>query len=366
MIFKNLNRILLWNLFPRLAHKNKIILLFLFLSLAGFLNINCGNKGGKTEEKSLTMLDTVAVKVSKAGMNDIRVLKTFTGTLEGEDQANIVSKIPERITEIKVHVGDYVKTGQLLITLDKSGASSQFYQAQAGFLNAKRELDRMEALFKEGAISQQMYDGTKTAFEIAKANFEAARNTVELISPIGGVVTEVNHSVGDLANPGLPLITIANINKMKVIFDAGEEDIPNFAIGQYAEVYSELKLDLIQKGKITQISKSADIQSRSFELRATFTNTSDKWFKPGMFCRVNVELKNKKNILTIPSSAITVIQNTKSTYVINGHKAYIRKVETGITDGKQVEILSGLKNGDTIVTLGMNDLKEGSTVFISE
>ncbi|MCL5031217.1 MAG: efflux RND transporter periplasmic adaptor subunit [Bacteroidetes bacterium] len=363
MIFANLIRIRNGNLFSRQV---SLIVLFLSLIFIITLNINCSSKKDNGTTKNLTELDTVAVKVSKAKINNIRLIKTFTGTLEGEEQANIVSKIPERITEIKVQVGDNIKAGQLLIVLDKSGASSQFYQAQAGYLNAKKDLERMEALFKEGAISQQLFDGTKTAFEVARANFEAAKNTVELTSPIGGIVTAINNNVGELASPGLPLIIIANIQRMKIVFDVGEEDIPNLAIGQNSEVYSELKPELIQKGKISQISKSADIQSRSFELKTLFTNTSDKWFKPGMFCRVNVELKNKKNILTIPNAAVTVIQNTKGVFVINGHKASFRKIETGITDGIDTEILSGLKGGDVVVTLGTNDLKEGSPVYISE
>lgn len=339
----------------------------LIVLFTAFLNFGCGKKSDdKSGEKSLTLLDTVAVKTVKAGLSDIRLAKTFTGSLEGEEQANIVSKISERITAIKVRVGDHVRTGQLLILLDKTGASSQFYQAQAGFLNAEKELNRMKALYEGGAVSQQMYDGTKTSFDVAKANFEAAKNTVELTSPINGVVALVNPNAGDLANPGMPLITIASINKMKVLFDAGEEDVAGFAIGQSSEIYSELKPQLIQKGTISQISRSANIESRSFEVRAVFQNTPDRWFKPGMFCRVNVELKNKKGILAVPNSAITVVQNKNTIFVISNGKASLRKVETGITDGKMTEILSGISEGEIVATLGINNLKDGSCVHISE
>lgn len=351
----------------KLRNGTKNIICIFLLSMTIIVQTGCGSKGeNKKEERNLTQIDTVAVKVYRASLGSIKLIKTFTGTLEGEEQANIVSKIPERITLIKAHVGDNVKPGQLLITLDKSGASSQFYQAQAGYLNAEKELARMKSLYEAGAISQQMYDGTKTSYDIAKANFEAAKNTVELTSPINGIVASISPNAGDIANPGIPLIVVARINKMKVIFNAGEEDAHNVAIGQNVEVYSELRADLIQKGRISQISKSADIQSRSFELRAVFPNNSDRWFKPGMFCRVNVEIKNKKNILTIPNSAVTVIQDEKSIYVVNGNKATKRKVETGITDGNYTEITSGIKEGETVVTLGINDLKDGSVVHISE
>ena len=346
---------------------NKIILSVFLLYIMVILSSGCGSKGeNKNREKDLTQLDTVAVQVYRASLNDIKLVKTFTGTLEGEEQANIVSKIPERIISINVHVGDNVKAGQILITLDKSGASSQFYQAQAGFLNAEKELTRMKSLYEAGAISQQMYDGTKTTYDVAKANFDAAKNTVELTSPVNGIVTSISPNIGDIANPGIPLIVVASINKMKVIFNAGEEDVTNLIIGQNVKVYSELNPDLIQKGRISQLSKSADIQSRSFELRAVFPNTSDRWFKPGMFCRVKVELKNRKNVLTIPNTSVTVIKNEKNIYVVNGNKASIRKVETGITDGNFTEILSGVKEGESVVTLGLNNLKDGNVVHISD
>jgi RND family efflux transporter MFP subunit len=332
-----------------------------------FLNYNCGKKAeDKTAEKTLTQLDTVAVKIVKAGLSDIRLVKTFTGTLEGEEQANIVSKIPERITVIKVRVGDNVKAGQILILLDKTGASSQFYQAQAGFLNAEKELNRMKALFEGGAVSQQMYDGTKTSYDVAKANFDGAKNSVELTSPISGVVTAINPNIGDIANPGVPLITVASIGRMKVLFDAGEEDVSGFAIGQKTEIYTELRPEVIQKGTISQISKSASVESRSFEIRAVFVNTADRWFKPGMFCRVQVELRNKKAVLSIPNAAITILQNNSSIFVISDGKATLRKVETGITDGKITEIMSGIKEGEQVATLGINNLKDGSCVHISE
>jgi len=344
----------------------KSILLFLIL-LFSALSVNCNkNKGESSNNLDLTTLDTVAVKVSRTIISDISIIKTYTGTLEGEDQANIVSKIPERITSIKVNVGDQVTEGQILIELDKTGASSQFYQAQAGFLNAEKDMKRMKALYEEGAISQQLLDGTKTAYEIAKANFEAAKSSVELTSPINGIVTAINPNVGDLANPGMVLMTVASINRMKILFNAGEADVPNFAMGQSAEVFSELKPDLIQKGKIFQISKSADIQSRSFELRASFQNTNDKWFKPGMFCRVNVELKNKKNILVVPMESVLTNQNNTSVYIVKDGRAHLITVEAGISNGKLTEILNGLQNNDMVVTVGANNLKEGSVVHISD
>lgn len=331
---------------------------FMFL----LLFVGCGKKEANDNN---SIQEIVPIQTTTVERKDINVSKTFTGTLEGEEQANIIAKIPERIIGIKVKVGDYVNAGQLLIELDKSGASSQYFQAEAAFINAERDFKRMETLFSEGAISQQMLDGVQTQYKVAKANFEAAKSTVELTSPISGVVTAININIGDLAQVGMPLIVVANINRMKLVFRVGEADVSSLSVGQTVEIFSESKPSLIQSGKILQISKSADIQSRSFEVKALFNNTSDRWFKPGMFCRAKANLNSQTGSLIIPNTAIIYEAERKGVFVINNNIAKYRIVETGITDGLITEVINGLSEGETIATIGVNNLKEGVSVHIA-
>ncbi len=326
----------------------------------------CGGKPKETNSPDKTKyIDTISVEAQQVGMKELALSKTFSGTLEGEDQANIIAKIPERITGIKIRVGDYVKAGAVIIELEKAGASSQFYQAQASFLNAQKNYERMQNLLKVGAISQQAFDGVQTLYEVAKANFDAARSTVEITSPLSGVVTAINVNIGDLANPQMPMATIANIGRMKAKFNVGESDVPGFYVGQPVQIFSEINPDVIQAGTIFQLSKSANIQSRTFEIQAMFSNTQDRWFKPGMFCRVNVDMKLNKNTLAIPISAVVSDNNNVGVFLINDNKAYFKNITSGLNDGKYVEVTSGLKAGDKIVTLGMNNLKDGTVVIVS-
>jgi len=325
--------------------------------------------GENTKENSATdkteYIDTVSVEAEKIQSRELILSKTFSCSLEGEEQANITSKIPERIMEIKVKVDDFVNAGTVLFELDKGGASSQFYQSQAVFLNAQKDLERMNNLFNEGAVSRQALDQTQTGFEVAKANFEAAKSTVEITSPLSGIVTSINVNIGNIANPAMVMATVANLSRMKAKFNVGEIDVPNFYAGQPAEIYSDMSPDLIQTGKVFQISKSANIQSRTFEMQAMFSNTRDRWFKPGMFCRVRVNMKSKKDALTIPLSSVYKENNTDGVYVVNGDKVLFKAITTGMSDGKFTEVTSGLKAGDVVVTLGMSNLKDGTVVIIS-
>ena len=341
--------------------------IIMLLSAASVMILqSCGEKPKETDTKDKTSyVDTISVEAKIVEVKELSLTKTFSGTLEGEEQANIIAKIPERIMKLNVRVGDYVKSGKILFELDKGGASSQFYQAQAAFLNAEKNFVRMQNLLKEGAISQQAFEQVETGFEVAKANFDAARSTVEITSPISGVVTSIDVNIGDLANPQMPLATVANIGRMKAKFNVGESDVPNFYVGQSAQIFSEMKPDVIQTGKIIQLSNSANVQSRTFEIQAIFSNTKDRWFKPGMFCRVNVNMKTKKDALVIPLAAVVKANNSEGVYLINEDKSFYRSVTTGVTDGNFIEVISGLKAGDKIVTLGMNNLKDGTVVVIS-
>jgi RND family efflux transporter MFP subunit len=338
-------------------------MLALLLPASVVLLTGCGKKEeGEVKPKSAN--DTVAVQITKAAVADIKLTKIYSGNFEGEEQANVSSKLAERIVRLNAKTGNPVKEGEVLVFLDKSGATSQFYQTQAALLNAGKDLARMKALLKEGAISQQMLDGTQTNYDIAKANFDAAKSSVEIIAPISGVITAVNMNVGDVANPGLPIITIAKTNNMKAIFGVGEGEISSFASDQLVDIYSDLKPDMAQKGKIVQISKSADVNSRSFEVKAVFPNTKDHWFKPGMFCRVNTTLKSKNKCVTIPNSALVNSEKGSFIFVVIDGKAAMRNVQPGITDGKITEIISGVNEGETVVTVGMNNLKDGKIVRI--
>jgi membrane fusion protein, multidrug efflux system len=335
-------------------------LIVLSMSVAG-----CGTKNNAAPAKATGDNLTIPVKVALAHERNISVTKTYTGTLEGADQANIVAKISERIVGIQAHVGETVRAGQVMILLDKSGASSQYYQAEANFKNTEKTLQRMKSLYDEGAISLQSLDGAQTAHDVAKANFHAARSAVELTTPISGVVTALNVSIGDLAMPGAVLATIAKINQVKVIFNINETDIGNLGINQIVQVHSDSKPDVIMEGKIVQISSSADVRSRSFEAKALFPNTADTWFRPGMFCKVNVQIAPSKQTLAVPNASIQSDGLTSRVFVVRNGRSLQQPIQPGVTDNNFTEIIGGLAVGDSVITVGATTVRDSSFVKIS-
>lgn len=336
------------------------------LTFAMLFGCDSGDRDhSQAEMNRMTDNTAIPVEIAVVGRQNLSVTKTYSGTLEGEEQANIVAKISERITDIHVRVGESVRAGQVAISLDKSGASSQYYQAEANFKNAERNLQRMKSLYEEGAISQQALDGTQTAHDIAKANFDAARSAVELTTPISGVITAINVSIGDLAMPGSVLATVAKINRLIVPFNINEMDVTNLVVGQTVQVYAESRPEVVAKGRIIQLSKSADIRSRSFEIKAQFPNTPDTWFKPGMFCKVKIQVSPRDRALVVPNASIQSDGLTNRVFLMHDGRSILQPVQAGITDGNYTEILSGLAELDTVVTVGATNVRDSSLVRFS-
>ena len=350
--------------------KRRSLLVFGLILISAFSALALMGGCGRAEKAAVANpvnrgVEVVPVETARIERQSLAITKSYTGTLEGEAQANIVAKISERITAINGSVGQSVQKGRTVIALDKSGTTSQYYQAEANYKNAEKNLERMKALLAEGAISQQLLDGTQTAFDIARANFEAARSAVELVSPISGVVTALNVNLGDLAQPGAVLATVADIHRMKVIFSINEADVMQLAAGQSVEIWSEGGPEGRAQGKIVQISRSADVRSRSFEIKALFPNTADQWYRPGMFCKVAVTISPRNNALVVPAAAILSDGLTSRVYKVVGGRAIPQPVRTGISDGARVEILEGVTEQETVVTTGATNLRDSSLVAVT-
>lgn len=307
----------------------------------------------------------VPVETAAAEKSSLAVTREYTGSLEGEEQANIVAKIPERVMWIKAAVGLRVRKGQDIIGLDRGGTSSQYYQADAGYRNAGKSLERMKSLYAEGAVALQSLDAAQTGYDVARANFDAARSAVDLSTPIAGVVTALNASLGDLTAPGQVLATVANIERLKVVISLNENDVTNVALGQEVLVYSDAKPGTKVKGKIIQLSKSADVRSRSFEVKALFPNTQDRWFKPGMFVKVSLNVSPPGQTLVVPAAAVQTDGVNSRVFVIRQGMSYLVSVQVGVTDGERTAILSGLSEHDTVATVGASNLRDSSRVSVA-
>ncbi len=306
----------------------------------------------------------MAIKVTVVELSDEEIVKTYTGTLEGEKQAVIYAKIAEAVEAVHVREGQRIKTDQVLISLDKSGPSSRYQEALSLYRNAEKNYKKMEFLFGEGAVSESQFDAAKTQYEVTKAGFEAAAQLVEIHSPIDGIVTSLKISKGDFLGPGQELATVATVDRLRVKFGVNAADIGSMTPGTLVTV-SSADATRTAEGTVLSVARSADPVTRTFQVEVVFDN-SEGMFRPGVFIRINIPLEQLTGVVVVPRQAVIARRGGEVVFVVSNGIAQERAVTTGADLGGRIVVTSGLDVGDTLVTLGQDYLQDGVEVNITD
>ncbi len=327
----------------------------LFLSIWG---CSGGNKNQASTQQSISVKGELIVPTSK------ELTKTFTGSLEGEKQADILAKISEAVEKIYVQEGENVKIDDIIISLDKSGPTSNYVQAYSVFKNSEKNYSKMKTLFDQGAISESQYDGARTDYEVAKANYDAAAQMVDLRSPIAGTVTAVDVSLGQYVSPGMKVATIAQIDKLRMKYGVSSVDIGYFKIDANVRVKVDAESLLVGMGRVVSVARSADRVTRTFQVEVEMNNVAHQ-FKPGMFAKSDIIIERYDNIIVAPRTAVLNRSGRDQVFVYSGGKAVARVVERGADFGGPVQIKSGLQPGDTLITIGQDYAVDGGPVKLA-
>ncbi|NLU10293.1 MAG: efflux RND transporter periplasmic adaptor subunit [Tepidanaerobacter acetatoxydans] len=268
-------------------------------------------------------------------------------------------------------------------------------QAEANYVNAKADYERMKALYEAEAISKQVFDGMTLKYQVAKTQYETAKeqyrltkerlpkniealraqvkqaqSAVDLIktnlensiitSPVTGIISNKLINNGEVISAGYPLLTVVNIDTVKVVIDVAEEEINKIKDGQEVDVTIGAIGGEKIKG-IISIVPPASNATRLFQVKISIDN-KDHTLKPGMFAEVDVEKGIKENVVVLPKDAILLKKHGNVVFVVSEGKAVERIVKLGITNGNSVEILEGVNPGEKVVVKGQNMLKEGVSV----
>lgn len=232
-------------------------------------------------------------------------------------------------------------------------------QAEAAFDQASRSVERLRPLREQGAISEQDWDNAMTAKSVTEANLEAARRSVELTSPIDGIVTDILETRGTVPSSGDPLVRVSDLSRVQVLLQVSTSQSRELAMGQQASM-PEYQLD----GRVSRIALQADPESRLVEIELTFpgsSSSSTNRVVPGGLVTANVVVGQQESALLLPRDAI----DEGTVWVIDdANKASRRPVTIGLVATDQVEVLEGLVEGDRVVVAGASLLSEGALARI--
>lgn len=372
---------------------------------------------GKKDKKGPNVDETPLVELQSVHTEDVDETSEYTATVEAFKTNNISSSTGNRIKRILVDVGSNVRAGQAVVILDNVSAVNQesaIAGQRAGVENQaaalasqeaalkseeinlarqKKDLDRAKELVKIGGGTQQAVDQLQAAYDAAqeslkarkraldasKVSLEASRtslgasqrsmqtvqeNTV-LTSPISGVVSARNYDAGDL--PMGPILTVQQMNPLKVIVNVNEEEFSKIKNGMPVTVTLDAVPDEIFNGSVYLIHPEINQQTRTFQVEVTINNGAGK-VSAGMFARVKFNYGSEKHIV-VPDKAIVKMQGSGKRFVYvykdNGTVAYT-EVELGMRLSDRYEILSGLNDGDRVVVAGQSKLSDGAKVKLND
>jgi len=197
-----------------------------------------------------------------------------------------------------------------------------------------------------------------------------------IVAPIDGVITQVKVNVGEIVPPGIPVITVINMDELWVEIQIDEADIASANLGQDVNLYSDAYLNQTFVGKITWINYKAELkktggiikpdeENKIFRAKVSLPKEAMDKFKPGMTVNVDMLIKEKENALIIPRSAIAQNKRRETVaYVIKGNKAFEALIDVGMKDPANVEILKGLNEGDEVAASNVLELENGVKVKI--
>ena len=323
--------------------------------------VSCGSsdKSAKSSEAAAEVV-LPKVEVTTVASRDVVQQVVFTGNVEAEVVNNIAPQQPRRIKEIRFDVGDHVRKGETLVSLENSA----LVQSKAQMDNAKIEYDRTDELYKIGGASKSEWDARRLQYEVAKATYENLLENTTLVAPISGIVTARNYDNGDMAG-GLPVLVIEQIRPVKIMINISENLFARVRKGMKVDVNFEAYGDEVFAGNISRIYPTINNATRTFAAEVTIPN-NDERVRPGMFARVTLPY-GKQNRVVTPDRSVNKLMGSGDRYVYvleaDGTVRY-SKVELGRRLGSEWEILSGLESGETVVVKGATALTNGCKVEV--
>jgi RND family efflux transporter MFP subunit len=312
----------------------------------------------KSAETAVVVEEKPKVTTEVVNLQDVEQQSTFTGNVEGFAVNNITPQQPRRIARLLVDVGDHVRAGQKLAEMENSALA----QAKAQYDNNKANFERADELYKFGGESKANWESMKTAYEVSKLTYENLLENTTLVSPISGVVTARNYDNGDMCG-GLPIFVVQQINPVKVKINVSESLYSYIKKGMVVDIELDALPEKKFQGKVSRITPLINSATRTFEVEVAVAN-GQELIKPGMYARVEMNYGTRKNIV-VPDVAVVKQLGSGDRYIYvyqQDGTVKFQKVELGRRMGGEYEILSGIADGDEVVTSGQVALKNGIAV----
>ena len=336
--------------------------------------------GCSSERQAVSAAPEIASNVSviSAQVANLPDLVEAVGTLRAAQTSQLASQMMGNIVEIRAHEGDRIQRGQVLAVLDDAQPRAALDRATAADLASQQEITasdsdlalaeatfkRYQILYDKKSVSPQEFDEVKARYQAAQARRDMARagqsqakaelqqartalGYTRILAPFDGIVTEKKADIGTLASPGMLIFTVEDLHRYRLEATVNETDLRYVRMGEQVLVIIDAVGDREIKGRVVEIVPAADAASRSFLVKIEVP--SDPVLRSGLFGRGRFT-RGERSALLIPRTAVVERGQLQGVYVLDQNKiAGLRYITLGKPSGAQVEVLTGLQAGETLI-----------------
>jgi len=342
-------------------------------------------------ETTAAVAPVIDVPVVKAVVGDVESSLEISGTLTPRSRVAVKPKLPGTLEQILVDIGDAVREGQTIATLDRREIDAQadaavaavgvakasLDTAEAALANAVLEHDRAKNLFEKGALPRQRLEAADTAHrasmaqrDLATANLAQAnaalrrarevQKNATITSPVTGFVVERNYDAG--AMPGdLPIVVVADLRQMRLEAGVSELDAGRLRVGMKARVAVQAKPGETFYGQLAAIAPEVDERNRHFRIEVRVPNDG-RMLLSGMYATARIVEAGATNAVLVPKESVTTKDRKRVVQRIQGDSATVVEVTEGLGDGSRVQIVKGLAAGDVVLADARRPLAAGAKV----
>jgi len=340
-----------------------ILAMVFYPRLKTYLVAKPDEKGAKSETPKAGGKTVVRVMVIKSELLN-NVVKT-TGSIRANEEVELHSEVSGKIIQLFIREGESVRQGTLLLRLNDDDLTAQLSKLENQKKLAQGIEDRQRRLLAREAISQQEYDISLSNVQSYEADIQNVRAQIAktvLKAPFDGTIGLRSVSLGSYISPASPIATLTSTSPAKIDFSVPAKYASAVRRGSRVQFTVE-DSEKIFTGTVYAVDPKIDPQTRTLQLRATSPNPGGVLI-PGAFAKIDLVLSSKPRAILVPTEAILPDLSGQRVFLVKNGKSVSQKVELGLRGDREVEVVRGLSPGDTLITTGIQQVKNDGEVEV--
>ncbi len=339
------------------------IIVVIIAAVVFILLLNKKSTQAKTEIAS-QVTNTVSVQIDLVKSTSYDLSFSSNGMLEPNSELTFVSDVAGRVVEILANEGDYVNKGSVVIKVDDEMLKADFEASEAAYKALKTDFERFSNVSEKGGVSAQQLDNIRTQLTAAHSRYISSKRRLSdatVKSPVSGVINNRYVEIGTYLNPGARLYDIIDESVLKLTVNVTERQVIELKKGMPVSIVCSTFPGQTFAGKISFIGMKAD-RSLNYPVEITINSREGKNLKSGMYVTANFSFKSDTEGILIPRSAVSGSVKNANVFVVTDGKAVKKPVVLGNSINKDIEVISGLQAGDSIITGGLINIADGVDV----